>query len=576
MVDDSASKPEQKPHIRKFAVRPVESTARSTRSSKGGQQESTSEAHPDDSVQSPTISSAPSTVRRFKPALIETTKRSRKRGDTLPAILQSDKTDEPSTRHHQISHTHAVPIPPKRTPDRSSSARSIESRFSSENISKRKPRRTSFQIPHLERINSSDDSNVPSLSTTPSAISDEDLQKQISRGREGRDEKFSGLILSLAAHTAEKQLKEQALAAYPNERQSHQVSHFTINRGSSDSDEGHGCDLLSPDHYDDDSVLRDESAAGWSTADMRKHNDLSEEQRRKQNKTERQEKASPDFSPFQNPYGVGALQRKIPTNNQHTTLGGPIHNPQELGMMRSAAAPPMLGCDLTFPLCPSPQQTRIDPTQKPRVRNGELVTSRQHSGLWTPGPSSPSKTRKTSAACLWGGSCTTVQNECHDRTQKVQSGLMTPALLEHSAKVLNSDSTHLLSPPYAPSVRVLSEALSFEADLELEYPDSFCTQVYNYLSFGYPNVARDFDVELSKISKIPVEEIRNNDSITNDEGFLQTPEGIGPSEEDAKENCMRWRALRLYIHEWGRQQSRMAAGGTDNWGRCGRKGSWAG
>ena len=50
-------------------------------------------------------------------------------------------------------------------------------------------------------------------------------------------------------------------------------------------------------------------------------------------------------------------------------------------------------------------------------------------------------------------------------------------------------------------------------------------------------------------------------------------EGIG--EEDVKTQCGRWRALRLYIHEWARQQPLMLLDNADQtWGAAARRGSW--
>jgi len=157
-------------------------------------------------------------------------------------------------------------------------------------------------------------------------------------------------------------------------------------------------------------------------------------------------------------------------------------------------------------------------------------------------------------------------------------------------------------PSRAGSVLGIDQLLALESRLEEEYPDSFVTQIYNYLSLGYPAVATVYDEELSKISKVSVREIRRDDGRGNAKGYLGAPEGEGMGmggrrrrrrrtelegadgdEDDDEEGegrdevCERWRALRLYIREWARQQPLMANGGDDGrerWGPADRRGSW--
>jgi hypothetical protein len=117
----------------------------------------------------------------------------------------------------------------------------------------------------------------------------------------------------------------------------------------------------------------------------------------------------------------------------------------------------------------------------------------------------------------------------------------------------------------------VDDILTLEARIEAEYPDSFVTQVYNYLSLGYPSLARKYDEELSKITKIPVEEIRRNDGEVDKKGHIGTPEGT--CDEEAEKGG-RWEALRLYVREWARQQPGMISR-EEGWGTRIRRGSWA-
>ena len=72
-----------------------------------------------------------------------------------------------------------------------------------------------------------------------------------------------------------------------------------------------------------------------------------------------------------------------------------------------------------------------------------------------------------------------------------------------------------LMPPTPPSSHAdfacIDEKLAAEVAIEEDFGDDFITQVYNYLSLGYPSIARMFDEELSTISKIPVSELRQDD-----------------------------------------------------------------
>jgi len=124
----------------------------------------------------------------------------------------------------------------------------------------------------------------------------------------------------------------------------------------------------------------------------------------------------------------------------------------------------------------------------------------------------------------------------------------------------------------------LDEKLELENVIEEEYTDEFITQVYNYLSLGYPSLARKFDDELSKIARVPILELRQDDHLASSRGYIRLGEdGFAEEEGINAEKCVRWRALRLYIREWARQQPRMAEPATrpGGWGVAVRRGSWA-
>lgn len=124
----------------------------------------------------------------------------------------------------------------------------------------------------------------------------------------------------------------------------------------------------------------------------------------------------------------------------------------------------------------------------------------------------------------------------------------------------------------------IDEKLALEQTIVEDFGDDFVTQVYNYLSLGYPSMAWPFDEELSKISKISISELRQDDHLARSRGYIRLgKDGNLTNSEITEETCMRWRALRTYIQEWARQHPGMAedevlAGGR---GTAVRKGSWA-
>lgn len=125
----------------------------------------------------------------------------------------------------------------------------------------------------------------------------------------------------------------------------------------------------------------------------------------------------------------------------------------------------------------------------------------------------------------------------------------------------------------------LNTVLCLEKSIENEFHDGFVTQVYNYLSLGYPALARKYDHELSKITRIPIVELRQDDANVNAKGYVGAPEGTGCELRGVQEGqCERWTALKLYIREWARQQPNMSkkdGAANEDWGVRARKGSWA-
>ena len=538
---------------------------------------------------------------RFAPQLIETTRRSRKSGDTTPALLPTDKTDlSPGDqvhvpRHLRLARPSLLPGPPDNTPVASSEEvpRIPESRFSSSNLSRKAPRRQSFRVPTLAPIESRPDSeestnsNCPSLSTSPSAGSDEtEPYKHATRIRESCDDRYSGYLLALAARAAEKQLREQAMAAYPNENFHEQVDHFAIDRDSDGSDE-EGIGLLSQASDDGDAqTSRRESAAGWNLMEMRAHQENLERQQKQHAALEHNQHARrPSIKLPACNCGEAIKDPEVvsdKTGAEQNAISG-WRKGVEVDHMRTAASPPMLGGHLQFPKCQSPLQTRIEADQYPSHRKiSGASTPRDHSGLWTP---TDTASRQNSATGLWHGVCYLSDRDNITASKLLQTGLMTPQVEREDpfTKVNLSGKQQMPSSPTnssnEPKLGRLDDVLLLEQKIESEFHDGFVTQIYNYLSIGYPSLGRKYDQELSKISKISIEELRQDDARKNTKGYVGAPEGTGSDMASMQDgHCARWMALRLYIREWARQQPRMVEpemGANNDWGVRARRGSWA-
>ncbi|KAL8653226.1 MAG: hypothetical protein Q9210_002232 [Variospora velana] len=652
---------------RRFAPEPVETTAPSNRPSQGQEQsaddaptahprilprplESTvrsSKTQPRDTISSATPDVTPlpcrklpqpiesnkssSKPRKFAPQLVETTSRQRKRGDTLPAVLDTDKTEHSPDdalylpRHLRIAKPSPLLIPPVNSPVASTNhvPQLHESNFSYSSLSQRvnldKPdRRHSFRIPELPSIPSqteesdeSDDSTCPSLSTTPSAESDE---VEYIKNKRNHDGTRAGYLLSLAAQAAEKQLREQAMAAYPNEHSHEPVDHFAIDREDSSDKEGKGVGSLSrsvtypvPGGSGGTAPSsRRESHAGWDVTEKRKHRKSLGRQRKECEGTDQADRPERKRS-AKEPAKEHHHQHQHSHHHEHhhghhhkdqahgNNIVGNHQKDDQMKPMHKAASPPMAGQNLRFPKCQSPRQTRLDVGSYPGAPcHLNAPKSRENSGLWTP---QGSVSRQDSKSGLWMGVCALSAQKPHDSVAMIQTGLLTPAIERDdpfaapapTIQAQQQQQQQRLPPSPPTSVgnsnhsSCFNQVPSYEKALEDEFHDGFVTQVYNYLSLGYPALARKYDHELSKITRVPVALLRQDDAKANAKGYVGAPEGTGCELRGVQEGqCERWTALRLYVREWARQQPTMGAGterearvGAEDWGARARKGSWA-
>ncbi|KAL1893304.1 hypothetical protein Sste5346_006481 [Sporothrix stenoceras] len=306
-------------------------------------------------------------------------------------------------------------------------------------------------------------------------------------------------------------------------------------------------------------------------------------------------------------------------------------------------SPPMLGKELVFPKCASPKQTKLEPEFLWSIND---IVEKSHKGDGASGGGA--STKVPGQPGLWHGLCI-----ASDKTQAMVP-LERPALLEtpfppstpgdpfaHAFSLSEPGTVYAEPRPIGSSaaangtqsahgktaghhtepkglhmlaglderLRQEKAAAEIEENIQNEFTDRFVTQVYNYLSLGYPSMAWSYDDELSKISRISVEELGQDDgsgsfSASSDGDSNGTPEGF-PTSPSAKghislddddraaaaaspgsdtpssnsssynhDSCPRWRALKIYIYEWARQHPDLNSISPLAWGVRERRGSW--
>jgi hypothetical protein len=324
-------------------------------------------------------------------------------------------------------------------------------------------------------------------------------------------------------------LQEQALAAFPNEQVYEPVDHF-----ATDEDDGNSDDYVSHMEYHHVRSRRQSSAdLSWELEYMRHHKEEAEMR-------------------------IRAM----------VASGQPNSSPEN---NKNGKSPPMLGNDIVIPRSASPEGTICEHPTTDTASRGVHDLCTGCGGLWYAAP--PRDDGK--GAGLWMGTC--CKDEGQDREVHGLPGIVTPMPRVDEAGISmglspspsNIHLDRLASPGNHSSRKPASPDL--QKAIESEFHDGFVTQIYNYLSLGYPCLARYYDYELSRISGISVEDLRRDDLKTDARGYVVAPKG-----DDLADACGRWKALRLYIKEWARQEPGMAEEDTniEGWGLPERRGSW--
>lgn len=577
------------------------------------------------SVVAVTAPEVPKARRKFSPQLIETAKRSKKAGDLLPALLASDKTNV--SPGDVLDRPRPTPLPPTNTPNHTSSnlptllkpspirQGSIRPHYTT----RANTRQHSYKVPGLEDIESDEsgeEEEAPSLSRSLSLSSSDEAYKHATRMRESVDDRFSGYLLALAARAAEKQLREQEAAAFATSDYHEPVAHYVDDSENDDISVSEPTTVIVADPTRSDSA--DER---WALRELQRH----AEQTRKEMRLVSEE--PPTAQParkrtagvFNVEFDDDVIQDAWVTPAAPKNLIGGYQRDPDLKQMRKAASPPMLGGDIEFPRCPSPEHARFDVTQGSTFLKTTMCYLTEQ-GLWG-GFEDPAKKQslwsdksgaKKDSGGLWGGFCTPKDAKAMQPCAGIMTPIRTPAVERDDPFTQLSSVASIagprnvvgavggVAPPSPPaSTSGGCEVPEIDADLarlvegqvEAEFGDAFVTQVYNYLSLGYPALARKFDAELSKICRVSVEELRRDDKLADARGYLRLGDDEGALggnwdnevyEPVDKESCRRWKALRSYVREWGRQmihfEKKEGVGTTEDaaraWGMPARKGSW--
>lgn len=627
------------PPRRRFAPEPIETTYKSHRAAPlplpGIRVGPNPELTPEPSPRSLSPASAyPRIRRRFAPQLIETSRRSHRVGDAGPATRPTDKTDiTPYTNHI----------------------------YTAKAKSKKR-----HDGPIAE---------------------EETLQRKQPTRRETEEEEVKEYLLELAAKEAERQIQEDALAAFPNSHaREGGVAHFYFRDGSS-SEESPGRSPAEDDRgrrrlrrktssldlnwwqrhmqehaeklvheredaeeasrmFEDLDMTSDSELdkmdltvppdALWTTsrrASLGDRRDSASEQAearkwaaaKKENEAlhvlrgPAPESTTPDRSQprAQHHLQHQPLQKQPPPQHLPANASGIRHHHDPFGRpfaalgirpeaaqlqrIRKFASPPMLGKELNFRKCPSPKQTKLETDHsfvlsqnakhnrdlsgksglwrgyccRSESTGGYLVPAELHPPAMMATPRTPGTPKELFAhevdcvlavsdepASLWDAAAA----ESPGSLPGTCAGTAEHRLRSRAPKGL-----HML---HGLDERLQQEKVRAERDdkIAVEFGDEFVTQVYNYLSLGYPAMARSFDEELARISRVSVEDLGRDDDKQLAKGHMLEM-SLDDTPEEAR--CPRWKALRVYIVEWARQHPDLDNLNPLAWGVHERRGSWA-
>lgn len=380
---------------------------------------------------------------------------------------------------------------------------------------------------------------LPSLSSSASTSDSINQPKLEEQRRESCDEQFSAYLLSLAAQSTSKQLKEQTFAAFPDEQVSQNISHSSIDTSYNEN------------HVPYTEKEQISTSHGTSSDDLsRKFQHIC-----RQHMSEAKSKGLAMVGAKEGSTST-AVHRFIDTVRE--IQDDVDEDWQSDATVTCPTSPPLLGNDIVFPRSLSPERTINDignVTRRQRINLDQPC--RDHGGLW----SANLNVGDNRGDGLWMGTCRRGSESDGNLHELILTESIIPVRGHKDESSASSDVTSEYGDrhPFDPSIRHrytddVDRKLNPQDEFNDEIDDGFVTQIYNYLSLGYPCVAHCYDHELSKISSIPVNDLRQDDLHTDSKGYVGVIEGAPGNIWSTGQACMRWLALRVYIQEWTRQQ----------------------
>jgi hypothetical protein len=523
--------------------------------------------------------------RRFTPRLIEISRGSFQKGEPTFALVVNGEWEQMLKRISHLCRTRLSWLPSGSSPSSVEASSKTSKRLSLDTGPGPRNERDIYQLLTIaSSMIGSRGAGIHSNPTPRVQPRKSVIQLRVKgRCRRSCDEKLLRYLLSLAAYSAEKQLRDQALAAFPNEQVHQSISHFAI-----DNEEDFDCEEPGAEVIPWDATEELEPFRRQSTADLPL--ELEEMRRYKREAETRNCDKERDAARLRSPPPVMAMRQGL-SNTDRTldisTVDG-SQSEREAGMTR-ISRPSMLGGDLIFPLSLSPQATMhetVQIVQIPVPCPANEIERKKCAGLWGVSPNANNNKNhhhhhQDRGDGLWMGTCRTkrLDQPPPKILEMPPSDIDGESYMNLGPVASTNQSSQFLGPP-APDLHSnrTAKTLYMEEEIDREYHDGFVTQVYNYLSLGYPSTARDYDHELGHVAGIPIDDLRRDDLYTDAKGYVKAPEGAGVSEQHMPHGkCMRWMALRLYIRKWAREQSArvMDVNATEAWGVSERKGSWA-
>lgn len=525
-----------------------------------------------------------SSHRRFAPEVVEMSTRSHKASRSLDPLDRQYRTDVVASRNR--------PSPSNLNP----STKFIPSRErrTARSYSNDHKRQHSFQTPALETVVSAG-----------------------SELNENTHRRQSQAVLEYQAKHRQKRMHEQALAAFPNSDIHEHVDHY-VNKEDSIEDITEDRPTTWDGHDDDTSLpstngRAETLAVNFELEELKEHHESLQQERNVMRTT-----AKPAAHLLSRPVSPWWQYDQSQSDSDSVTAA-----------LRNHRSPPMLGADLVIPRSASPQPERIELTQPSNIRRAvtsdNLDALHQHlispEGLWG-GVQHTEESKRASG--LWE-SATATRADTHVSIE------MTPADDTDPPTTDDPEREALRRAKSAPNTTRTSLDISqsnhspdiiedIDDMIDHEYSDSFVSQVFNYLSLGYPSLARAFDAELSQVTHISISDLRQDDLLAQSmpKGYIRlgtntlsrgydlpdesdddiresrvfemsapasavpsaavsTSPSISPAADGSQ--YVRWRALRLYIRDWARtrngQSSAEMLEGAEHVGTAPRRGSWA-